>query len=750
MSAAIPKVSYGQPIFYIKEGDTQPSIQFCCEDENQQHVPITGATGVMFRYWREGADRASAITKVATIVAADQGQLRYDWIAADTVIPGDYRAEWVVAFPNGGQRTFPVRGHQPFNVEARLGDEERRHHRHHEEVVAPINNNIVLGDAAPVFTQLIPIVLNPSTDTAVLEYEIVPTSCDCNDTTSTVLLKTLEVLVDRVQGIWQVGELPLPGSYQGLVRITRTGDPTFPRTFPGDGTFFTWTVFPRLAPVTPPSPNFTVDAMSGVVIPQNDVEWDRFAASVGVSSGGPTSILPFQDAVSPALDTNGKNDMATVVAGAAHTFYRQPVANWSSVGIQTTNAPLDIGIVKQGGDLPSENTNSYLSMQNIEIEAPISGLDQGYMSLCNSTFGAGIRNNTHFPLINAGGALESVGSKPIPIGDARFNPWLKYDITHSVVKLYTNDEVLSFQLSAPSDAGPEVDFGIALASGIFTVTGVRPYASVFIGKVAEKSDAEIGAMMSGRKGLPVTWWDAPVVADHGKFFPCGIPQWGALDVPAPVHQYNLSETFGVAVGDTLGDILLVGVGTNQGTLQLGAIPSDLSRRGIGLTDGTESCGLGSSDTRFANPATTSIATMFVVNVASAAHGTSPFFWSWVGGIGGNAFIMIIVDTSGHFGLYVNGVLYMGTVPQFGSSIPATIVYDVTNSRLELITPAEVITATFTAITSGRGLFVGSTSPIVPTVGGVISKIVQWEGAVAEASNNIWRDRYEALGWSTAW
>jgi len=120
VSAAIPKVSYGQTVTRIKQGDTLPILTYTTQDENQQMVPITGATGVQFRYCLKGADPATAIVRQATILAADQGQLTYAWIAADTAQPGTYNGEWIVAFPNGGQQTFPVRGYQPFVVEAKL------------------------------------------------------------------------------------------------------------------------------------------------------------------------------------------------------------------------------------------------------------------------------------------------------------------------------------------------------------------------------------------------------------------------------------------------------------------------------------------------------------------------------------------------------------------------------------------------------------------------------------------------------
>jgi len=121
MSVAIPKVSYGVPTFYIKQDSTQPPIQYQTVDENQQLVPLTGALSVQFRYRLRTASPATAVLRSATIVNLENGELRYDFVALDTVVAGAYYGEWVVAFPNSQTRTFPVRGFQPFVVEADLG-----------------------------------------------------------------------------------------------------------------------------------------------------------------------------------------------------------------------------------------------------------------------------------------------------------------------------------------------------------------------------------------------------------------------------------------------------------------------------------------------------------------------------------------------------------------------------------------------------------------------------------------------------
>ena len=120
MTTSIPKVSYGQPTFRIKSGDTQPPITYTTVDEFQQLVVLTGAVSVQFIMRLRTALPATAVTRTATIVNADAGQLRYNWQAADTAIAGDYYVEWRVMFPSSQVQTFPIHGYQLVTVEADL------------------------------------------------------------------------------------------------------------------------------------------------------------------------------------------------------------------------------------------------------------------------------------------------------------------------------------------------------------------------------------------------------------------------------------------------------------------------------------------------------------------------------------------------------------------------------------------------------------------------------------------------------
>jgi len=84
--------------FYIKQGDTKPSLYTTLTEEGVA-VDLTGAT-VRFHM-------GDVVDALAVIVMAEMGAVRYDWVAADTLMAGSYRAEFEATFPDGSPETFP-------------------------------------------------------------------------------------------------------------------------------------------------------------------------------------------------------------------------------------------------------------------------------------------------------------------------------------------------------------------------------------------------------------------------------------------------------------------------------------------------------------------------------------------------------------------------------------------------------------------------------------------------------------------
>lgn len=95
--------------FYIKRNDTSPAMLASLQDANADAVDLSGGS-VRFHMW----PISSQVVKVdanAVIVTAQQGEVRYNWQAADTDTIGSYQAEFEVTYSDGTIETFPNDGY---------------------------------------------------------------------------------------------------------------------------------------------------------------------------------------------------------------------------------------------------------------------------------------------------------------------------------------------------------------------------------------------------------------------------------------------------------------------------------------------------------------------------------------------------------------------------------------------------------------------------------------------------------------
>jgi hypothetical protein len=93
--------------FTIKRGDTLPSIRASLLDGSREPIDLTAAS-VRF-IMRPAAGGSPTINQAATVTDAVGGGVLYAWGSDDTATPGEYLAEWEIAFgtakltvPNGG------------------------------------------------------------------------------------------------------------------------------------------------------------------------------------------------------------------------------------------------------------------------------------------------------------------------------------------------------------------------------------------------------------------------------------------------------------------------------------------------------------------------------------------------------------------------------------------------------------------------------------------------------------------------
>lgn len=91
--------------FTLTQGDTGPAITAQLQDAAGAGVDVSSAT-VTFRMAPVTGGPAT-VDHAATPVTPATGQVKYDWLSADTDTPGYYRARWRVVYANGVVESFP-------------------------------------------------------------------------------------------------------------------------------------------------------------------------------------------------------------------------------------------------------------------------------------------------------------------------------------------------------------------------------------------------------------------------------------------------------------------------------------------------------------------------------------------------------------------------------------------------------------------------------------------------------------------
>lgn len=91
---------------YLKQNDRRPIVEGTATDQNDEVVPLTGASSVKF-LMRKNKLATPKIDASATLVSAALGQLAYSWAAGDTDTVGRFLGEFQVTFSDGTTATFP-------------------------------------------------------------------------------------------------------------------------------------------------------------------------------------------------------------------------------------------------------------------------------------------------------------------------------------------------------------------------------------------------------------------------------------------------------------------------------------------------------------------------------------------------------------------------------------------------------------------------------------------------------------------
>lgn len=95
--------------FYIKKGDTSPSLRATLTDGSGSIVRVSGAE---VRFHMSSVDSLDVkVDAAATIIDGENGVVEYAWSAADTDTTGRFYAEFEVTYIDSTVETFPNDGY---------------------------------------------------------------------------------------------------------------------------------------------------------------------------------------------------------------------------------------------------------------------------------------------------------------------------------------------------------------------------------------------------------------------------------------------------------------------------------------------------------------------------------------------------------------------------------------------------------------------------------------------------------------
>ena len=90
--------------FTIKQNDTSPAIQATLKDGNGSPINLNGADVVIHM---KSVDGVLKVNEQVTIVDADTGVVKYEWVTGDTDTVGTYYVEFQVTYADSTIETFP-------------------------------------------------------------------------------------------------------------------------------------------------------------------------------------------------------------------------------------------------------------------------------------------------------------------------------------------------------------------------------------------------------------------------------------------------------------------------------------------------------------------------------------------------------------------------------------------------------------------------------------------------------------------
>jgi hypothetical protein len=107
-------------LFWIKRGDTRPSIQATITDASGNPQNLNAATSITFKM--VDLDGNVILNKAAAFVDKPNGLIAYNWAVGDTNQSGDFLTEWMITWADATTQKFPSSGYNRVTIASDVDD----------------------------------------------------------------------------------------------------------------------------------------------------------------------------------------------------------------------------------------------------------------------------------------------------------------------------------------------------------------------------------------------------------------------------------------------------------------------------------------------------------------------------------------------------------------------------------------------------------------------------------------------------
>ncbi len=248
--------------------------------------------------------------------------------------------------------------------------------------------------------------------------------------------------------------------------------------------------------VTVSAPSWAIDATSSKGVPDTSAEWSAFISGNGLAGwSAPNSLHRLQEASGNAADSIGSLTLTAVTS----PLYSQAVSGWTRLGVGFNEGTNQRFV----GTAADASTTSCLTLMYISLGAGLDATVRGVFAYGSSVSDQGISafvsTSNRMRLRGVAGLVDTaVGSV---YGATAFPVVFRHDHANTIRRLYTDQEKVSATYGAGTSA---TNFGLGAMMSGTSANFTALYMATWFGAAAERSDAEIKAMLQAL-GWTIPW-----------------------------------------------------------------------------------------------------------------------------------------------------------------------------------------------------------------------------------------------------